>query len=142
VENILPFNNFFDCGYMPYRSSLLAPAHQGGPGKRAVKRLGGGVVDTCLSWEDTGHKIVRWRTDGDFCGDFCVLHFQQAACSTFQTCILNSHYVHIICRSVVDIQSATAEIRRGKKKKEEREKPQGKNIMSASATQGGHNNIQ
>jgi len=43
---------------------------------------------------------------------------------------------------MVDIQSATAEIRRGKKRKiEERrkKKPQGKNIMSASATQGGHN---
>jgi len=51
---------------------------------------------------------------------------------------------------MVDIQSATAEIRRGKKKKEERKKkerrkkeerkkPQGKN-MSASATQGGHSN--
>jgi len=42
---------------------------------------------------------------------------------------------------MVDIQCATAEIRRGKKKKEEEErkkKPQGKNIMSASATQGGH----
>jgi len=42
---------------------------------------------------------------------------------------------------MVDIQSATAEIRRGiKKKKEEerRKKPQGKNIMSESATQGGH----
>jgi len=39
---------------------------------------------------------------------------------------------------MVDIQSPTAEIRRGKKKKEERKKkPQGKNIMSASATQGG-----
>jgi len=37
--------------------------------------------------------------------------------------------------SIVDIQSPTAEIRRGKKKK----KPQGKNIMSASAMQGGHN---
>jgi len=35
-----------------------------------------------------------------------------------------------------DIQSATAEIRQGKK--EERKK-QDKNIMSASATQGGHN---
>jgi len=35
---------------------------------------------------------------------------------------------------MVDIQSATAEIRRGKEKK----KKQGKNIMSASATQGGH----
>jgi len=41
---------------------------------------------------------------------------------------------------MVDIQSATAEIRRGIKKEEDgRKKPQGKNIMSASATQGGHN---
>ena len=38
-----------------------------------------------------------------------------------------------MCRNMVDIQSATAEIRRGKKKKQD------KNIMSASATQGGHN---
>jgi len=40
-----------------------------------------------------------------------------------------------MCRSMVDIHSATAEIRRGKKKVEERKKkkPQGKNIMSASA---------
>jgi len=36
---------------------------------------------------------------------------------------------------MVNIQSPTAEIRRGKKKKERRKKkPQGKNIMSASAT--------
>jgi len=41
---------------------------------------------------------------------------------------------------MVDIQSATAEIRRGiKNRQKEREKSQGKNIMSASATQGGHN---
>jgi len=40
---------------------------------------------------------------------------------------------------MVDMQSVTAEIRRGKKKKEERKKPQGKNIMSASATQDGRN---
>jgi len=41
----------------------------------------------------------------------------------------------------VDVQSVTAEIRRGKKEEEhdDRKKPQGKNIMSASATQGGHN---
>jgi len=43
-----------------------------------------------------------------------------------------------MCRSMVDIQSATAEIRRGKKKEDR--KQQDKNIMSASATQGGHNN--
>jgi len=43
---------------------------------------------------------------------------------------------------MVDIQSPTAEIRRGKKieSKIEGKKPQGKNIMSASATQGDHNN--
>jgi len=41
-----------------------------------------------------------------------------------------------MCGSMADIQSATAEIRRGKQ--EERQK-QDKNIMSASATQGGHN---
>jgi len=49
-----------------------------------------------------------------------------------------------MCRSMVDIQSASAEIRRGIKKKkieERRKKIQGKNIMSASATQGGHNKL-
>jgi len=35
----------------------------------------------------------------------------------------------------------TAEIRRGKKE-ERRKKPQGKNIMSTSAMQGGHNNAE
>jgi len=38
---------------------------------------------------------------------------------------------------MVDIQSSTAEIRQGKKKER---RNHGKNIMSASATQGGHNN--
>jgi len=38
---------------------------------------------------------------------------------------------------MIDIQSATAEIKQGKKKKEEET---GQNIMSASAAQGGHNN--
>jgi len=42
-----------------------------------------------------------------------------------------------MCRSMVDIQSVAAEIRRGKKK--DRMKAQGKNIMYASATQGSHN---
>jgi len=42
---------------------------------------------------------------------------------------------------MVDIQLPTAEIKRGIKKRkiEDRKKPQGKNIMSASATQGGDN---
>jgi len=46
---------------------------------------------------------------------------------------------------MVDIHSATAEIRRGREKEERRKKkkkPQGKNVMSASATQGGHKKVQ
>jgi len=41
---------------------------------------------------------------------------------------------------MVDIQSATAEVRRGKKKRRRRwiEETIGENIRSASATQGGH----
>jgi len=50
-----------------------------------------------------------------------------------------------VCASMGDIQSATAEIRRGKKKKikkieDRNHRAQGKNIMSASDTQGGNNN--
>ena len=58
-----------------------------------------------------------------------------------QTCILNSQDGHTMCRSMVDIQSATAEIRRGKRerrKKKERPKPQVKNIMAYPIPQGGH----
>jgi len=57
---------------------------------------------------------------------FCVLYFQRAARSTFQTCILNLHYGHTMCGSMVDIQSPTAEIRRGKNRK--KKKPQDENI--------------
>ena len=32
-------------------------------------------------------KVVQWCQNGNF----CVLYFQRAACSTFDTCILNSH---------------------------------------------------
>jgi len=63
---------------------------------------------------------VRWCRDGDFWRLFCVLYLQRAACSAFQTCILNSHWCHTMCQSMVNIQSPTAEISRGKKKKEER----------------------
>ena len=42
---------------------------------------------------------------------------------------------HTMCVSMVDIQSAAAEIRRGKKKKKERKKkPQDENIMVSSIT--------
>jgi len=42
-----------------------------------------------------------------------------------------------MCRSKVDIQSATTEIRQGKK--ERKKKKQDKNIMSTSAMQVGYN---
>jgi len=60
-------------------------------------------------------KVVRWCPDGDFFASFCVLYFQRAVCGTFETCILNSHEGHTMCGSMVDIHSATAELRRGKK---------------------------
>jgi len=45
------------------------------------------IVDTCLSCENSAREShamePKWF--------FCVLYFQQATCSTFQTCILNSH---------------------------------------------------
>ena len=48
-------------------------------------------VDTCRSCEDIAQQscamVPRWR----FLATFWVLHLQRAACSTFQTCILNSH---------------------------------------------------
>ena len=73
------------------------------------------IVDTCLSCEDIARQscamVRRWR----FLHHFCVA----------------------LVRTMVDIQSAAAEIRRGKKE-DRRKKLQSKNIMSTSATQGGH----
>ena len=74
----------------------------------------------CLIRQIQPDKVVRWCRNGIFLRHFCVLYFQRAACSTFWTCILNSHWSHIMCRSMADIHSATAEIRRGKKKKDRR----------------------
>jgi len=54
--------------------------------------------------------------DGPEMATFCVLYFQRAARSTFQTCILNLHEGHTMCGSMVHIQSPTAEIRKEKKK--------------------------
>ena len=44
-----------------------------------------------------------------------------------------------MCGSIVDIKSPTAEIRQEKKKKEERHAEMRGQLISASATQGGHN---
>ena len=54
------------------RSSLLAPAHLGGPGKRAVKRLWCGVDQFCLvSW----HHHRLWLNIDDVRKDFAVKFF-------------------------------------------------------------------
>jgi len=50
-----------------------------------------------------------------FCVTFASYIFQRAAWSSFQTCIPNSNWGHIMCGSMVDIQSVTAENRQGKK---------------------------
>jgi len=49
------------------------------------------IVDICRSCEDIARQFVGWCQDGDFWRLFWVWHLQRAACSTFQTCILNSH---------------------------------------------------
>ena len=50
------------------------------------------IVDMCLSCEDIARQscamVPRWR----FAATFLRPVFQRAACSRFQTCILNSHY--------------------------------------------------
>jgi len=90
----------------------------------------------CLSCEDIARQsyamVPRWQFFASFLRP--VVYCQRAVCSMFQTSILNSHKSHTMCGSTVDIQSATAEIRRGKRRK----KKQYENIMPASATQGGH----
>jgi len=45
------------------------------------------IVNTCLSCKDTARQICAMVSKCDF----CVLYLQRAACSTFQTCILNLH---------------------------------------------------
>ena len=75
--------------------------------------------------------------DGAKMAIFCVLYFQRAVCDTFQTCILNLHQGHTMCQSMVNIQSPTAEIRRGKKRR--KKKKQDENIKVCPITQGDHN---
>jgi len=68
-------------------------------------------------------KIVRWCPDGDFWRLFCVLYF--SASRVQQVSDLHPKFALRHSRSTVDIQSPTAEIRRGKKQ-DRKKKPQGK----------------
>ena len=93
------------------------------------------ILDTCLSWEDS----ARQRCDGAqmaIFGDFfasCV--FSEPRAAGFRTAS------EICTKATSCIHCAIAEIRQGKKKtRRKNKKPQGKNIMYASAMQGGHKN--
>jgi len=77
------------------------------------------IVDTCLSCQDIarqiGGMVPRWRIFlSVLCPVFSASSVQQVSD------MLNLHKGHTMCGSMVDIQSPTAEIRRGKKKEEER----------------------
>ena len=52
------------------------------------------IVDTCLSCEDIARQSCAMVPKWQIFGNFCILHFHPAVCSTFQTCILNSHWGH------------------------------------------------
>jgi len=78
------------------------------------------VVDTCLSCEDIARQscvmVPRWRS----WVTFCVLCFQRAVCSRFQTCILNSHYGHTMCGSMQTSNLQRQRLGEEKKKEERR----------------------
>jgi len=81
----------------------------------------------CLSCEDIARHSCAMVPRSRLCGDF------------LGSCISSEpHAAGFRPASMVDIQSPTAEIRRGKK--EERKKPQDENIMVCSITQGDHKN--
>jgi len=76
--------------------------------------------------------------DGAQMTNFCVLYFSELRAAHFRPAFLIRTKGHIMCGSMVDIQSATAENEREKKEEEE---TQLQNTMSASATQGGHKKL-
>ena len=90
------------------------------------------TVDTYLSFEDIARQscamVPRWRFLATFLRPvFAASHVQHIS-------DLHSKFAlrpHHMCASMAEIQSATAEIRRGKKKKKKKKKkPQDKNIIA------------
>ena len=70
------------------------------------------TVDTCLSCEDTARQVVRWCRDGEFLRPVFAAIRVKYISDLHSKFALRPHHVY---GSMVDIQSATAEIRRGKK---------------------------
>jgi len=84
----------------------------------------------CLSCEDIARQVVRWCADGDFFEDFLRPSFSasrmQHVSDLHPKFALRPHHVR---KYMADVQSAIAEIRRGKKEEERKKKPQDENIM-------------
>jgi len=78
------------------------------------------IVDTCLSCEDTARQscpmVPRWRFFDDFLRAVFSASRMQYISHLHSKCTQG----HTMCRSMIDIQSATAEIRRGKKQERRR----------------------
>jgi len=77
------------------------------------------MVDACLSFEDMTRQsfamVPRWRIFGDFLGPaFPASHVQHTSDMHSKFAVSLSHVMY---GSMVDIQSATAELRRGRKKR-------------------------
>jgi len=49
------------------------------------------VFNVCFSCKDIARQRVRRCPEGEVLAIFWVLHFQRAACSRFQACVLNLH---------------------------------------------------
>ena len=94
------------------------------------------IDDTCLSSEDIAREscamVPKWRFLRPVFPASRVQHISDLD-GKFA---LGSHHVW---KYMVDIESAAAEIRRGKKDRRKKKKPQGKNIMACPIPQVGHN---
>jgi len=66
--------------------------------------------------------VPKWG----FFGDFLRPVFSASRMQHVSDLHLNLHQGHTMCGSMVDMQSATAEIRRRKKERRKKKKPQGK----------------
>jgi len=88
--------------------------------------------------------IVRCYPDGVF-WHFCVLYFQPTACRVQHIRDMHSKFAlksHDLWKNMVDIQSATAEVRRGKEaqRKKDEETTGRKHNVRICYAQGGRNN--
>jgi len=76
------------------------------------------IVDTCLSCEHTARQSCAMVPNGNFLRPAFTSEPRAAHSDVHSKFALKPH--HVWSGSMVDIQSPTAEIRRGKKKKEDR----------------------